>query len=187
MLAYALGGPVAAEISERYFARNLKGVISACFLSSGLLSLALFLLLPSSFSGGVPAMQSSAVACYRTVLVLVTLISFAIGGSMPPLLELMAEVAYPASEGITANGVILLTQIACLTIPAILPLLPEAAAFQWCNLIVLITMGLCFALTMPIKQVYRRRHAAVEDPGDVMPATYGHIQQSEARGGSTPA
>jgi len=102
-------------------------------------------------------------ACYCTVLVLVVLISFAVGGSMPPLLELMAEVAYPASEGITANGVILLTQLACLVVPAILPSLPAAAAFQWCNLIVLMTMALCFVLTLPVEQTYRRRSAAAAD------------------------
>ena len=85
---------------------------------------------------------------------------------MPPLLELMAEVAYPASEGITANGVILLTQIACLVVPATLPSrsLPTAAAFQSWNLLVVITMALCFVLTVPVNHIGQAPPYLYSDP-----------------------
>ena len=102
--------------------------------------------------GGVQAS-----ACYWTIFVLVVVISFTIGASMAPLLELMAEVAFPSSEGITANAVIMGQQIATLLIPGLVPTLPETTAFAVCNCILAVAAAVCFALTLPVQQRYRRR------------------------------
>lgn len=121
-----------AAAAKCWFLRNLKLVIAASFLLSGIASAALFLLLPSPVGPGfgVAVMERSARHCYWVVTGLVVLLSFAVGASMPPLLELMAEVAFPVNEGTAANFWVLLVEIACLLVPAALPALPAAEAFQ---------------------------------------------------------
>ena len=78
------------------------------------------------------------------------------GATMPITLELLAEVSYPVSEGISGNVVALIMQVPAAILIAIVPIV-RADVFNT-------IMGACFfgcaLLVVPVKEVYARAAAA---------------------------
>eukprot|EP00035_Acanthoeca_spectabilis_P039166 m.59627 g.59627 ORF g.59627 m.59627 type:complete len:467 (+) comp9471_c0_seq2:96-1496(+) len=162
LLAYTVSSTISGDISERFFHQQhrhyLLCVLSLSFLSVGFL----WVLIPSSISPSVPLLTSwlaDKTTCYWVVFATITVIGLTTGLVVPPALELLAEASFPAPAGTTANAVMFLTEIMCIPLTAIIPMVPASTALPATTLMVLVALGVCFLLALPVKNSYLRRIA----------------------------
>ena len=85
--------------------------------------------------------------------------SAAAGGFTTPLLELLAEVSFPARESVTGNAVILFAQLGCLPLPALLPLYGGAEQLPVASLWCFGVSAACVLLTLGVEEEYLRSAA----------------------------
>ena len=65
---------------------------------------------------------------------------------------------------LSGNAVFLLTEAMCLPITAVLPAITPGEALPATALMLLVTTMVCFGLTIPIRNRYKRRHFQHGDP-----------------------
>ena len=159
MVAYTAAAPIAAAVVDRHFHKKLKRFIGAALLLATAINAALFVLLPSPFTAGLLPVDVTPSAIRWLVCGAAVTTSAAVGAALPPVIELMAEVAHPVSESFTASGLVLLTQFVDFPAVAVIPALPRRAGFQYFQLVVLVTLGLCFAMCLAVQPRYRRTAA----------------------------
>lgn len=163
-LAYALGGYFSGEMADRYFIGRLKRLLQMWLVLAVLVYTALALALPIGRYQAALTLECDGRAIDRVIIAGAALAGSIVGSIMPPLLEMLAEVSYPAMEGVTANAVLLVMQIGCLPLPFLVPALARPAeqlqAANWAML------GLCaaaLALVTLAREEYLRPKAAKED------------------------
>ena len=160
MLSYAIASPVGGAIADRWFQQNLKFVILLSLLFGTVVNILLFILLPSPLHTGLLSWDGTAPDTIYWLLFTWTIASCSsVGMMMGPLIELLAEIAYPASESLTITAMILLVQFVGIPVPAMVPHLPKHTAFQYMQLVVVVVMLVCVALCLAVHQTYNRRLA----------------------------
>jgi MFS family permease len=131
-ICYCLGGYLSGEIGDRYFAGRLQPMLMLVYGAAVANFAVLLFVMPSPFSQTIGA-------GYGAVATAISTTGFFVGATMPPSLELLAEVAYPVSEGTTANLVQALNMISLTSLTAVLPLVPS----DYCNAVVGGTVMFC--------------------------------------------
>ena len=154
---YALGGPLAGSVADRYFVRRLKRLLSLSFLCLtgcfGLIVWAMppppWLLPPDGHKTANWAHNARSLG-----LTIVTISGLFAGAVVPPATELLAEDQL-LSEGTSANLVMLLIQVFAFTTTLLVSTLSAPAM----NVLMLSASGCCCLLCLPIKERYERRDA----------------------------
>lgn len=153
-VCYCVGGYLSGELADRYFAGQLKSMLVFVYAASVANFALLLVLMPSPLKPLLPG--SAAIdTSYSAVAVAVTMTGLFTGATMPPSLELLAEVAFPVSEGTTANVTQLLVMVSHVAITAALPLLPSDV----CNSVMGGVALLCALCMVLVKNSNARREA----------------------------
>jgi hypothetical protein len=157
-ITYCIGGFVGGELGDRFFVGRLKTLL-----------LVLFALLVGNFIFLIAIMPSPLYpeksSCDYTVLVaVVSMTGLFAGAIVPPALELLADVAFPVSEGTTANLAQLLTQGVCVVFTAAVP----GIAPEWVNTVmggIIVACGVCmFPVANSAARLQEQEQRQLGDP-----------------------
>ena len=159
-LGYAMGGYFGGELGDRCFANKLKTLLVTCISLGAVTFLFIVLLIPPTFfpSWLQIHVDSGPNGVYSLLLSFSFMSGACLGGTMPVALEILAETAYPAAEGITANASLFLTQLFCFALTALVPVWSA----QLVTFAVLATAGSCLVLTLIADASNNRRKAQLK-------------------------
>lgn len=157
-VAYPLGGALAGVIADRYFVHQLRRFLLAC-MALAFLAFAVIVAcrppltwLPPSNASTNHTHGGADEGVLITFLPSVFVGGAVLGATMPTAMELLAEVGFPIPPGASANAVVALLQISATVITSLVAILsPEAM-----NALMLLAIGLCTLLLLPVQERYRR-------------------------------
>eukprot|EP00041_Stephanoeca_diplocostata_P007037 m.97236 g.97236 ORF g.97236 m.97236 type:complete len:528 (-) comp16693_c0_seq5:527-2110(-) len=163
LLAYATAGFLSGDISEVLCYRRGKTFQFTAMTLSVTSLVLLTLVLPSPLlpvtCPGLNSMlgMMHPKACYWVVLCLVTCVGFFSGLTVPTMCEMLAEVSFPVPEGVTANGIFMLTQLFALMSPTAIQNVSENSTLQMLNVVSVAAIALSALLMAPTQLKYSRR------------------------------
>ena len=134
------------DIADRWFRGRLRLLLLACYTVLVANFLWLIASMPSPFFPNVHC-------DYATLAVCISSTGLFAGASMPPTLELLAEVAYPVSEGTTGQLSSLVVQLAFVMMTAAVPMIAPDAV-NTCIACVALISGLCL---LPVRETTTRK------------------------------
>ena len=123
-----------------------------CYALAVLNFTVLIAMLPSPF-----APNSSWAAPYPVLIICITTTGLWAGAAVTVTLEMMAEVAYPVSEGTTANLFYIIGNLSAVLVTALMPVIPGDTVNTTMGAILLL-----FGLSvLPVVEVSRRHQSAL--------------------------
>lgn len=161
IVAYTISSMISGDICERLFYKRHRAYLVLTLLLTAISVISLWIIIPSKFS---PSNVASWLGlrnrniCYWSVFASVVSVGISSGLLTPPILELLAEISYPVPEGTTANAVMLLTELLCIPIPALIPIVPPGEELTVSTLVLMAALVLCFVLVIPVRAEYKRRN-----------------------------
>eukprot|EP00037_Helgoeca_nana_P022336 m.228018 g.228018 ORF g.228018 m.228018 type:complete len:509 (-) comp25963_c0_seq1:5655-7181(-) len=162
LLAYTISSTVSGDICERLFRNQHQKYLLCTLFLSILSSCALWILIPSEVSptiGPLTVWMKDKDVCYWSVFSAVTSVGLTTGLVVPPALELLAEASYPAPAGTTANAVMWFTELMCVPLTAVIPMVAPRMALPVTTLMVLASVTVCFIFNFGVTNTYNRRNA----------------------------
>ena len=156
-LGYAIGGMAGGALADHCFPGRLKAILVGALVLSAAASGVLVLVIPPPF---VPEAIQINLPCgwpqQVTIGTLACLLGVGVGATNPAAFELLAETAFPAPEGITANAMLLTNILSAIVLTAIVPLVSS----KMVNVVMFGCVTACLVLaTVGNGSSYKRRRA----------------------------
>lgn len=159
LLAYCITSTISGDVCERWFHTRHRLYLIIVQVLAILTCSVLFVMISSTFREKIGLDLSDPAVCYWSVCAAVVSIGLTTGLILPPLLEMLAEASYPAPEVTSGSAVFVITELMCMPIPAIIPIVGPQRALQLSTGMLLIASAVCVLLTLPVKNAYKRRQA----------------------------
>jgi hypothetical protein len=174
-ICYCAGGYLSGTLGDGYFRGRLRTMLVLVYGAALANFAVLMFVMESPLS---PLLPSTGRSSYVVVAAAISMTGLFVGATMPPSLELLAEVSFPVSEGTTANMVQALNMISLVLTTAVLPLLPP----DYCNSFMAGTVLFCALSNGLVQNSNARQQAAGgRETANAGTGTEAEEEQEEAR------